>query len=142
MVSVCHHGFTILDGFGEPVLQVKVTEWDTDGVALRISMCDPRAPLNTIELAGFQELSVLANGISNLIDPMEDWVKDLLFTVFYSKEDKEWVAIESTDERYRHLSYLDVSPVDALEGLIDLLEEVIEEEAWHTDCNGVLCVSQ
>jgi len=71
MVNVCHHGFTILDGFGEPVLQVKVTDWDADGAALKISMCDPRR-LDVIELSGYQEISVLSDGLLSLLRPMDD----------------------------------------------------------------------
>jgi hypothetical protein len=53
-------------------------------------------------------------------------MRGLEFKVFYSPEDKEWVAIVTNSEDYKYLSWLDCSPLHALEGLIDVIEELIK----------------
>lgn len=51
-------------------------------------------------------------------------MKHLEFRVFYSVEDEEWVAIVTNVEEYKYLSWLDCSPLHALEGLIEVIEEL------------------
>lgn len=52
-------------------------------------------------------------------------LKDLKFEVFYSGADEEWVAV--CDE-FRSLSVLHADPVQALTGLVQIIEEEIKED--------------
>lgn len=53
-------------------------------------------------------------------------MKDLSFEVFWSVDDKEWVA---TCTQWRSLAVLHTDPAQAFAGLVQLIEEEIDEMA-------------